>query len=238
MTRRPRMPYCKPSAIQPRCGLGRRLSMACLAIVVLGMIVWAAVAALTKPNPTTSSVAVHSVTRGCYTPEEIARAYGWQGDWRDYMVRLARLNAWPGWPQLRIHDQLLVLDYRLGADRIHRRANGGGSEGYAAAHRVPAAVTMPLTTNSSIHSTRPERIEPTPGGPAPAMGITSAHRPGRPSYLEHRTHHPEADLLPPWGSTHQQGRAGNRAARPNILLDRVAGPPQHSSNGDRTKAPN
>jgi hypothetical protein len=209
--------------------MGRTL----LGIVVIVVLMWAVSHHTYRDSHAPMQTAAHIITPDCVSGEDMARAYGWTGDWREFAYEIRRLNGWADWPFLHAGDEVIVPDYRT-----HRCANGGGSEGYAAAHRVPAAVTMPLTTNSSIRSTRPYRIEPTPGGPAPAMGITSAHRPGRPSYLEHRTHHPGADLLPPWGSSHHQGRAGNRAARPSILLDRVAGPPQHSSNGDTTQPPN
>jgi hypothetical protein len=92
------------------------LTGACL-LLVGTVILWAA-AAHNQPNPqpvagdVRPTVAAHRVTTDCYTPGEIARHYGWQGDWRDYMVRLQRLNGWDRWPMLNRGDEIQALDYR------------------------------------------------------------------------------------------------------------------------------
>ena len=86
------------------------LTGACL-LLIGTVILWAAAAHI-QPNPCTATVAVHRITTECYTAPEITRRYGWQGDWRDYMVRVQQLNRWDRWPMLHRGDDMLVLDYR------------------------------------------------------------------------------------------------------------------------------
>jgi len=44
--------------------------------------------------------------------EDIARAYGWTEDWRDYMIMIEWHNPDLDWGRLHYGDRLLVPDYR------------------------------------------------------------------------------------------------------------------------------
>jgi len=98
------------------------LTGACL-LLIATVILWVAAAHI-QPNRCTATVAVHRVTTDCYTPEEIARRYGWQGDWRDYMAMVQQLNGWERWPMLHRGDDMLVLWYpRRRSPRTHQSAS-------------------------------------------------------------------------------------------------------------------
>ena len=56
--------------------------------------------------------AIHTIAPESVSAEEIARQYGWRGDWRDYMEQMRRLNGWDSWPFLHAGEKIIVPDYR------------------------------------------------------------------------------------------------------------------------------
>ena len=92
-------------------------------LLLIGLaILWAVGVHLCSSVVAPPSIVAHRITTDCYTPAEIARAYGWTGDWRDYMTLVEQINGWPAWPILNRGDDVLVLDYRpAGKERADRR---------------------------------------------------------------------------------------------------------------------
>jgi len=81
--------------------------------VVALLMVWAVrTTPLGSPVPETATVAAHTVTPECVSAEDMARRYGWEGDWREYMMEVKELNGWDRWPILHIGDPVIVPDYR------------------------------------------------------------------------------------------------------------------------------
>ena len=68
--------------------------------------------ALTGPSQQPSGVATHRITADCFTGEDLAERYGYQGDWRQYTHDVRKLNGWEQWPLLQLGQRILVPDYR------------------------------------------------------------------------------------------------------------------------------
>jgi len=47
----------------------------------------------------------------CAAPQ-IARHYGYPGDWRRYEAEMERLNGWRRWPVMHVGDRVWAPDYR------------------------------------------------------------------------------------------------------------------------------
>ena len=83
------------------------------AVAVPLLMVWAA-RTLTMGTPATpvTAIAVHTVTPQCVSAEDMARQYGFEGDWRENMMAVKELNGWDRWPILHVGDPVFVPDYR------------------------------------------------------------------------------------------------------------------------------
>ena len=77
---------------------------------------------------------IHTITQDCVSAEDMARAYGFEGDWREYSFEIRRLNQWERWPTLHLGDRVIVPDYRM---MKSRRARYGGRAGRSAESRQP-----------------------------------------------------------------------------------------------------
>ena len=111
------------TAIQARALRQRKSRMGRLALIipitlaVAPMMVWTACTLTGRTPRPDITVAVHTITSDCMSAEEIARAYGWTEDWRDYMVMLGWHNPDLDWGRLHYGDRLLVPDYRSHTQR-------------------------------------------------------------------------------------------------------------------------
>jgi len=83
-----------------------------LFVVVALLMVWAAHSRLGSSLPEVTTVAVHIVTPECVSAEDMARRYGWEGDWREYMMAVKELNGWERCPILHVGDPVFVPDFR------------------------------------------------------------------------------------------------------------------------------
>jgi len=82
--------------------------------------------------------AIHTITAECVCADEIARAYGWRRDWRDYMEQTRRLNGWESWPLLHVGEKIIVPDYR---DKQNALQAGGAAQSGAAQRKTGPPAT-------------------------------------------------------------------------------------------------
>lgn len=81
--------------------------------------------------------AIHTITPESVSAQEISRAYGWRGDWRDYMEQMRRLNGWDSWPLLHAGEKIIVPDYRPDGRPATRKEGGrAGNGGHAPQAKV------------------------------------------------------------------------------------------------------
>jgi len=94
-------------------------------LILLIVFCWA----IPRLDPTpTGPIVMHTITPDCVSGEQIARAYGWTGDWREYAWALQRVNHWQQWPTLHVGEAVWAIDCREPA---------GGSEDVDTAGRTP-----------------------------------------------------------------------------------------------------
>ncbi len=103
--------------------------------VVALLMVWAArtLAMGTLATPATA-FAAHTVTPECVSAEDMARAYGWTGDWREYSYQIGQLNPSLDWGSLHAGEVIRVPDYRRHHQQLDRRESlrsGTGRPGEA-----------------------------------------------------------------------------------------------------------
>ena len=167
-------------------------------VVALLLMVWAAhTTRLGSSLPEVTTVAVHTVTPQCVSAEDMARAYGFRGDWREYMMAVKELNGWDRWPILYGGDPVFVPDYRSNEEvaygsvgptqQSHRRraeaypAGSGGiisgitSDPSGSTHQNSSAVD---SRNQQLD--RRETLRPSTGRPVEAhVLLASPQRQGR-----------------------------------------------------------
>lgn len=97
--------------------VGRFALIILSAVAVVTPMVWMACTLRTGTPRPDIAVAIHTITVDCMSAEEIARAYGWSEDWRDYMIMIEWHNRDLDWGRLHYGDRLLVPDYRSHTQR-------------------------------------------------------------------------------------------------------------------------
>ncbi len=81
--------------------------------VVALLMVWAArTLAMGTPATPVTAFAAHTVTPQCVSAEDMARAYGWTGDWREYSHQIRQINPSLDWGSLHAGEVIRVPDYR------------------------------------------------------------------------------------------------------------------------------
>ncbi len=81
--------------------------------VIALLMVWAArTLAMGTPATPATAFAAHTVTPQCVSAEDMARAYGWTGDWREYSYQIGQLNPSLDWGSLHAGETIRVPDYR------------------------------------------------------------------------------------------------------------------------------
>jgi len=177
-------------------------------VVALLLMVWAAhTTRLGSSLPEVTTVAVHTVTPQCVSAEDMARAYGFRGDWREYMMAVKELNRWDRWPILHVGDPVFVPDYRSNEEvaygsvgptqQSHRRR----AEAYPADPADDHAAAGSTHQNSSAVDSRNQQLD--------RRETLRSSITGRPV---------EADILPaslPASERQIRGSRQGRAARPN-----------------------
>jgi len=187
---------------QPRSGRDA------LFVVVALMMVWTA-RTLTMGTPATpvTAVAVHTVTPQCVSAEDMARAYGWGGDWREYMMAVKELNGWDRWPILHVGDPVFVPDFRTREEAPYGSLAGPTQQSYRRRPEAYPAVADDHAAAGSTHKNdltnqQLDRVSPRSG------------ETGRPV---------EAHVLlasPPIAERQLRGRRQGRAARTYLRLRR------------------
>ena len=101
-----------------------QLSLGRAALILLPLTalvaVWAILSRPVIPPSAGPLVTVHTVTPDCVSAQDMARAYGWSGDWREYAWQIRQLNPGLDWGRLHAGQQLLVPDHRhsVGQERV------------------------------------------------------------------------------------------------------------------------
>jgi len=125
---------------QTRAHSHRKATVGRLALIILSAVaivpsmVWTACTLRTGTPRPEIAVAVHTITPGCMSAEDIARAYGWTEDWRDYMIMIEWHNPDLDWGRLHYGDRLLVPDYRSHQPPLHNH-NSDDSQTSTASNR-------------------------------------------------------------------------------------------------------
>jgi len=73
---------------------------------------------------TAQGTTVHRVRADCLSAEQMAREYGWEGDWREFEWVTEQLNGWRGWPTLQLGDEIAVPDGRARQRNPQMNADG------------------------------------------------------------------------------------------------------------------
>jgi len=93
----------------------RDTALGLLFLSIFGMLLllcWGVKRAMTPPLPE-GQVVQHVITVDCVSSQQMARFYGFHGDYRKYEFQIAEINGWQGrWPLLHVGQQVRVLDYR------------------------------------------------------------------------------------------------------------------------------
>ena len=102
-----------------------RDALVCLLILtaIIALFFGYAIGSRGVPIWATRPCAIHTITQDCLSAEDMARAYGFEGDWRQYEWEVRRLNQWERWPTLHLGDRVIVPDYRN-----HQNAHRGRRE--------------------------------------------------------------------------------------------------------------
>jgi len=89
------------------------LGLLCLSIFgMLLLLMWGVKHAMMPPLPE-GKVVQHIITADCVSSQQMAGAYGFRGDYREYEFALAQINGWQGrWPLLYVGQRIRVIDYR------------------------------------------------------------------------------------------------------------------------------
>jgi len=105
-----------------------RDALVCLLVLAIIVVFFVGCVLGSRGGPiwATQPCAIHTITQDCLSAEDMARAYGFEGDWRQYEWEIRRLNQWERWPSLHVGDRVIVPDYRM---MKSRRARYGGRAG-------------------------------------------------------------------------------------------------------------
>jgi multisubunit Na+/H+ antiporter MnhG subunit len=115
----PRIPARLPEFLEPWQEMGRANSWIALGVLLglLALVVLTVIGgALSFLAPQTFAVVTHTITADCVSAQDMAHAYAWEGDWRDYAAEVERLNGWTRWPVLQLGQRVRVPDYRRKAN--------------------------------------------------------------------------------------------------------------------------
>jgi len=147
-----------PNVTRPRRACPLILLVLCIGSLV-SLVVWAAHSRQLAATAA-AAVAAHTLTTDCVSAEQMARRYGWTGDWRAFAYETQQLNGWERWPLFHLGEQILVPDYRT---------LEGGPTGPPPMNRA---------TSSSTRTYLPSRADPRGGpplldrdGPPPDRGV-------------------------------------------------------------------
>jgi hypothetical protein len=92
----------------------------------------------------------HVIAANACSAEQIARLYGWTGDWRRYRYLVDQLNPGLHWGRLHPGDRLRVPDFRAVPGALRSASPRGGAA-------VPAAPGTPRYQRSARAQGRPAR---------------------------------------------------------------------------------
>lgn len=118
---------CAARGVQRPIPAGDALICLLVIAVILAAFAGYTIGSWGVPLWATQPCAIHTITRDCLSAEDMARAYGFDGDWRQYEWEIRKLNQWARWPTLHLGDRVIVPDYREpagGPDRAENHADG------------------------------------------------------------------------------------------------------------------
>lgn len=139
--------------------------------------VWTACTLIGRTPRPEIPVAIHTITPDCMSAEDIARAYGWTEDWRDYMIMIEWHNPDLDWGRLHYGDRLLVPDYRSHQNAQRLRAGEIARAPHGPQPSAGEGADLVNPENLRCTHTYPQRHQRLGVDPVAASGCTQG-RPG------------------------------------------------------------